>query len=105
VEEIRVNSTRDQIEDFKSSILWRDIVRELQSWKQGFNLEMMSIVDDAAGSNPSSASVLMHIGDLNGRQKAVDYMLSILDVFLQSIESKKDNSKIEQTGDLDDYED
>lgn len=85
---IEVNATRDQLEDFKESVLWADIVRELEAWQRGFNEEMMSIVDEAAGNNPSTAAVLLHMGDLNGRQKAVDSFLSIPDVFLQYIEEK-----------------
>ena len=93
MEELKVHATKDQIEELKSSVIWNDIVLELESWKHGFNLEMMSIVDEAANSNPSSASVLLHMGDLNGRQKAVDYMLSILDVFLSILEAKKSNNQ------------
>ena len=87
--DVDINATKDQIEDFKSSILWSDITKELEIWKEGFNDEMMSIVDETADNNSSTASVLLHIGDLNGRQKAVDYMLSILDVFLSIIETKE----------------
>ena len=90
MEEIKVNATRDQLEEFKGSILWADIVRELESWKKGFNQEMLTIVDDAAADNPSTASVLMHMGDLNGRQKAVDYLLSLPDVFLGMLEQQKE---------------
>jgi|SRR3972149_2193014 len=89
METIQVNATKDQIEELKSSVLWKDIVRELKAWKYGFNLEMQSIVDDAAKENPSSASVLLHMGDLNGRQKAVDYLLGLPDIFLQILEDKK----------------
>ena len=93
MDEIKINATLDQIEGLKESIIWKDIVRELKSWQKGFNMEMMSIVDNAESNNPSTASVLMHMGDLNGRQKAVDYFISILDVFkdlkLEEIENKK----------------
>ena len=93
MDEIKINATLDQIEGLKESIIWKDIVRELRNWKKGFNMEMMSIVDNAESNNPSTASVLMHMGDLNGRQKAVDYFISILDVFTdlkkEEIESKK----------------
>ena len=88
MEAIEIHCTKDQLEDLKESVLWNDFVRELNSWKHGFNLEMLSVVDDAADSNPSTASVLLHLGDLNGRQKAVDYFLSLPDVFLQILESK-----------------
>jgi len=93
MEEVKINATLENIEDFKKSILWNDITRELVAWKEGFNREMSTIVDDAEKTNPSTASVLLHMGDLNGRQKAVDYVLSILDVFTdlkkEEIEMKK----------------
>ena len=90
METMQVRSSREALEEFKSSIIWADIVEELKSWKEGFNREMLSIVDEAEGSNPSTASVLLHMGDLNGRQKAVDYFLSIPDVFLSIINEKRE---------------
>jgi len=90
---IIVHATKGQIEDFKESLLWKDITRELGTWSEGFNLEMLSIVNDAEASNPSTAAVLMHMGDLNGRQKAVDYFLGILDVFIAVLEDKAIDKK------------
>jgi len=81
MESTKINATLDQIEALKTSVIWDDITRELEAWKKGFALEQDAIVDDAATENPSTASVLLHMGDLNGRRKAVDYVLSILDVF------------------------
>ena len=92
-----IYATRDQIEDFRKSLLWRDIVTELDMWKDGFAQEMDSIVDNAADSNPSTASVLMHIGDLNGRKKAINYLLNILEMFLDLLEEKKDVTGRDQT--------
>jgi len=89
---VQVDSTKGQIEEFKSSILWRDFQRELKFWAEGFNNEMKSIVDNAESSNPSTASVLLHMGDLNGRIKAVKYMLNLPDVFLDVLEAKKDDT-------------
>lgn len=88
METIQINSTKDQLEEFRQSIIWNDFVRELESWKQGFTLELLSITDDAATTNPSTASLLLHIGDLNGRQKAVDYVLGLPDLFIQILEDK-----------------
>ena len=90
MKEIKVNATKSEIEEFKKSPLWYDILRELNSWKRGFNQEMEAVVDDAATSNPSTASVLLHMGDINGRQKAVDYMIGIPDMFLSLLEDEKD---------------
>ncbi len=90
MEEVIVNSTRSQIEKLKKSIIWDDICRELRSWQFGFELEKKSIVDDAERTNPSTASVLLHLGDINGREKAIDYVMSILDVFLGILEDQKE---------------
>jgi hypothetical protein len=90
MEQINLRVSRDAVEEFKESILWADIVEELNSWKTGFELERGSIVDDAAENNPSTASILLHLGDISGRIKAVDYMLSIPDVFLGLLDTKKE---------------
>ena len=90
MEQLELRTTKDAIEEFMQSVLWADICQELNSWRQGFEFERNSIVDDAAENNPSTASVLLHLGDLNGRIKAVDYMLSIPEVFLSIIESKEE---------------
>ena len=95
--DITVRATRGQVEDLKQSILWDDIVDELETWKEGFAQEMGSIVDDAAENNPSTAAVLLHMGEINGRNKAVDYMIGILDVFLSILEEKKDDTRREST--------
>lgn len=94
---IQVNSTKAQIEEFKNSILWQDFVRELRFWSEGFNNEMKTIVDDAESSNPSTAAVLLHMGDLNGRIKAVEYVLNLPDVFLDILEAKKDDTRPDET--------
>lgn len=89
LEEVQIHCTKDQLNDFKESVLWKDIVTELEAWSEGFKREMLSIVDDSATENPSTASVLLHMGDLNGRQKAVEYFLNLPDVFLGILESRK----------------
>lgn len=93
MERIDILSTLESIEDFKDSIIWKDIVNELLAWKEGFNREMMSIVDESATSNPSTANVLMHLGDLNGRMKAVDYMIGLPDVFVSIIKTRKEETE------------
>jgi hypothetical protein len=88
----KLRTSKEEIEDFKKSLLWADIVDELDFWKEGFRSERDGIVEDAATNNPSTASVLLHLGDINGRVKAVDYMLGILDVFASQLDTevKKD---------------
>ena len=94
---ITVNATRHQVEKFKKSILWQDIVRELNFWAEGFEKEQDAIVDNAESQNPSTAAVLLHYGDINGRKKATAYFIGILDVFLDVLEVKKDDTRRNKT--------
>ena len=86
-------ASRDAIEEFKNSVLWADISEELLFWLDGFKDEQESIAEDAIENNKSTASVLMHLGDLNGRKKAVNYLLGMLDVFLSETEERKESKK------------
>lgn len=86
----RVRATRDALDEFKESIIWKDFKRELAAWKLGFQREMMGIVGNAESEKPSTAEVLMHLGDLHGRMKAVDYLLQLPDMFKQILEEQKD---------------
>lgn len=90
--EIVIHATKDQIEDHKGSVLWNDIVTELESWKEGFDLELKTMIGNIAEDNPSTANVLTHMGSLYGRTQAVDYMLNILEMFLQLKEDEQDDT-------------
>jgi len=94
---IVVHATKAQIEEFKESILWKDICRELDFWAEGFVKEQDMIVDNASTNNPSTAAVLLHYGDINGRKRAVAYFKNILDVFLDVLEAKKDDTRRNET--------
>ncbi len=86
-------ASREAIEEFEKSILWADIRDELLFWIDGFKDEQDGIADDTIENNKSTAAVLMHIGDLNGRKKAVNYLLGMLDMFLSEFEEKKGDKK------------
>ena len=94
--QVTVRATRDQIKEFMESILWKDIKRELGMWRKGFRNEGELIVDDAVDNNLSTATVLLHMGDLDGRVKAVDYLLSLPSIFLQILEDQKIDDEIGQ---------
>jgi hypothetical protein len=98
LENIQVRASKGDLQEFKRSIIWGDMKRELHAWRKAFETEMRSIVDNASKENPSTANVLMHIGDINGRIKAVDYMMSLLDVFIDilDVEERKSTQPITQ---------
>lgn len=88
-----VNSTKIQLDEFKESLVWKDIVEELNVWKKGFEIEMANIVDNAAEENPSTASVLMHMGNISGRIKAVGYIKDLPDMFLEILKMRVEENK------------
>lgn len=89
---IKINATKGQVEDFKESILWQDICCELDFWVEGFDKEEESIVDKVANENLSTAAALTLLGSIDGRKKAVAYFKRILDVFLNILEEKEDDT-------------
>ena len=90
-QEMVVRATKSQIEDAKESFFWKDIVRELETWKVGFNKEREGVVDEAQEYNLTTATVLLHFGHIEGRIKAVDYLLALPDVFISMLEDQKEN--------------
>ena len=94
---ITINATKGQIEDLKNSIIWQDICRELDFWAEGFNIEEGSIVDRIASENLSTPAALTLLGSIDGRKKAVTYFKNILDVFLDVLREKENDSKRERT--------
>lgn len=89
-EEIEILSAKNDFAAFLDSMIWADLKRELEAWKIGFERELASIVDKSASENPSTATVLMHLGDINGRIKAVDYMLQLPQILMEMKEQDKE---------------
>ena len=85
-----VRATKGQIVDFKSSILWKDIKRELGLWKTMCRREYSEVVADGISESASSSKILMHLGSLYGREATVDYLLALPDIFIQILEEKDD---------------
>ena len=90
-----VRSTKDQINEFKDSIIWKDIKHELGVWKRLCTQEYGQVVGSNIGKSAeqSSSNVLLHIGDIHGRESAIDFLLTIPDVFLQILEDKENESE------------
>ena len=98
----KIFSTTSQIEEFKESLIWKDIVRELRHIKKLATLEydiVGEVHTDDQGYRivPNQSETLIHLGDIKGRKKAVDYFLSIPDILLQTLEVNKDDAERERT--------
>ena len=96
---IEINSTKLQIEKFKESLIWKDMVNELNVWVEGLNVELDNIVDNAKEDNPSTASVFMHMGDINGCKKTVQYIKFLPDLFLEMLKQKVEDKELDNNKD------
>jgi hypothetical protein len=92
-----VHATKNQIEDFKESLLWKDIERELKIWQSAASQEYAQVIGNIIAGNSEIENSDMHLGSLYGREKTVDYLLSLPDIFIQILEDKKDDSRHEPT--------
>ena len=91
-------SSRDEIEEFKRSFLWTDIEEELDRISKNAQIEYdlvgESITnDDGVKVTPTTAEILLHMGDIKGRRKSVEYFRSLPDIFLQTLEIQSEDQK------------
>ena len=93
--EVRVRATRGQIEELKGSILWDDIKNELEQWKSAAQDEYSQVIGNIISGGSDIENSDMHLGSLYGRERTIDYLLSIPDIFLQILEDKKDEPEHE----------
>lgn len=96
-------STKAQIEEFfNESFVWKDIVNELNNLSRLAQLEYDVVgephIDDSGYKIvPNSSETLIHLGDIKGRRKAVNFFLSLPSIFLSTFEEKKDVTGRNQT--------
>jgi hypothetical protein len=88
--EVIIHATKGQIKSFRGSLLWGDIKRELEVWKEQFKDEPKVLATNTINGEENTASVLVHLGSLQGRELAIDYMIGMLDVFIQIKEDEED---------------
>jgi hypothetical protein len=95
--EVLIRSSRVQLEDFKNSIIWKDMKRELLMWKRAFKKEYKDVVRDCLDGKENPVSAQTHLGELYGRESAIEYILQIPDIFLQILEDNKDGLRHNKT--------
>ena len=78
--EMKLRTTKASLEEFKDSVLWKDIKRELGVWKRIAGDELISLAQGCSGIED-----LTQVARIGGRIEAINYMLEIPDIFLQEI--------------------
>jgi hypothetical protein len=93
-----IRSTKAQIKEFTKSFIWLDIVDQLRDLKRRTQFEYDLVgephVDDQGFKIvPNTSETLIHLGDIKGRKKAIDYFLSIPDIIIQALEIEESEKK------------
>lgn len=93
-----VRSTKAQLKEFSKSFIWADIVDHLKELRRLAQLEYKLVGEPHKNDEgfmiiPNTSETLIHLGDIKGRKKAVDYFLSILDIIAQDVEIQKAEDK------------
>lgn len=88
--EVKVRATEGQIEEFKGSILWDDIKCELEQWKSIAKDEYSQVIGNVISGKSDIENSDMHLGSIYGRERTIDYLLSIPDIFIQVLKEKED---------------
>jgi hypothetical protein len=84
--EMKLRVTKDSIEEFKDSVLWKDMKRELGVWKKMAGDELISLAQGCSGIED-----LTQVARIGGRIEAINYMLEMPDIFLQEINDARRN--------------
>lgn len=91
-----VASTKSQLEEFKESLIWKDMSREIRMLEKAATIEYDSVgeskKENGVEISPSTGEILIHIGDIKGRKKAAAYFLNILDILISEVEVQEDDS-------------
>lgn len=98
LDEETIRCSKSEVEEFKDSFVWLDIVDELNDLAKRAELEYDLVgephVDDSGHRVvPNTSETLIHLGEIKGRRKAVSYFLNITDILLQILEDKKDDAR------------
>jgi hypothetical protein len=83
--DIIIRSTKSQLEDFKQSMIWKDIKRELGIWIRMAKDELLPLAMQCTTDDipTNTAAKLAAIG---GRIEAIHHILQIPDNFIQELE-------------------
>lgn len=94
LDEKTIRSSKSEVEEFKDSLVWLDILDELNDLARRAEVEYDIVGEPHVNDKghmivPTTSETLIHLGEIKGRRKAVSYFLNIPDIFLQILEDKK----------------
>ena len=96
---IEVRATRIQLEEFKQSFIWQDILDEINRLDTLAQLEYdlvgeIRMDDRGFPVIPNSSETLIHLGDIKGRRKACENFKLIIDILIQYKDMAKEEREV-----------
>jgi len=91
-----IRSTKTSIEEFKESLLWQDILDEIDTWISSLKNPHEITGDIIDGNMNSGAGLALH-GYVKGCKEASERFKIILDILLNLKEEKEDDSGRNET--------
>lgn len=88
---MNIRSTKVQLEEFEESLIWKDIVDELNDLLFGLSNEydLVGEPNIETGQYPTTAETMIHLGDIKGRKKAIAYLLSLPNILIGKLEAQQ----------------
>jgi len=90
---ILVRTTRDEINEFKNSFLWKDMKRELGIWKRMISQRALELTGECIRGERESGSVLAALGSLYGSKETVNRLLGLPDHFIEELNIRKEEKE------------
>lgn len=91
-----IQATKTTIEEFKESLLWQDILNEIDNWIAALKSPEEITGDIIDGNMNSGAGLAMH-GYVKGCKEASERFKLILDILLTLKEEKENDSGLNET--------
>jgi hypothetical protein len=91
--DVLIRATKEQILEFKESILWKDMKREMAIWRRQFERETLNVIDDMIEGEKESLSCMAHLASIHGRGRAIDFMIALPDTFLSILQMQKEDKQ------------
>lgn len=81
---MKPKTTRSQIEEFESSLLWQDILNELKEWEDSLTF----LYDEA--------SDLLQLGKIQGGKEAISFFRNFLSDLKEEADEKDEEIDVEE---------
>ena len=99
--DITILSTKSHVKEILESFFWKDVRNELKRLSKELSdeydlvgePEVSWIEGQKVKRYPTTSETLIHLGDIKGRRKAINYFLSLPQIFLDILEDQKNDDK------------